>query len=330
MTSLTNLTMGQALRRAAVQATLAPSIHNTQPWRFVTTQNTLEIHCDATRRLQVLDPFGRQMTVSCGCAVFNARVSLARTGYATTVSRYPDAATPSLVARIEIGDERVDWSPIEDLDEWIPERRTNRRRFDPEPVPPSVLHELIEAAEAEGAELFPVTAEEHREVVAVLSRQADEFENADPAYRAEMRAWTTDDPMRPDGVPAMAVPHVDGAAREDDVPIRDFDTHGMGWLPTGTKSSMDQCLVLLGMSRDDKFAWLRVGEALERVLLEATKLGYATSPLTQVIEVGRTNAALREQLGLAIYPQILLRVGRAPLTPAVRRRRLVDMLTEKG
>jgi hypothetical protein len=91
---------------------------------------------------------------------------------------------------------------------------------------------------------------------------------------------------------------------------------------------MRQCLLLLGSAADDPVAWLRSGEALERVLLELTRRGYVASPFTQVIEVARTNALLRQELALTMYPHILLRVGRASATTPTRRRRLVDMIAE--
>ena len=53
------------------------------------------------------------------------------------------------------------------------------------------------------------------------------------------------------------------------------------------------------------------------------------SPLTQVTEVPSARAELRRELGLVSYPHVLLRVGRAPATPASRRRRLVDVLFEE-
>jgi hypothetical protein len=127
-------------------------------------------------------------------------------------------------------------------------------------------------------------------------------------------------------VPAFAVPHVDAGA-EDDIPIRDFDTRGTGWLPTRTRSSMNQCLLLLGAPGDGDRAWLTSGEALERILLEVTRAGFSASPLTQAIEVTYTNELLRQQLNLSMHPHVLLRVGHAPETPQTRRRRLVDVIT---
>jgi hypothetical protein len=74
--------------------------------------------------------------------------------------------------------------------------------------------------------------------------------------------------------------------------------------------------------------WLRAGEALERVFLEITRHGFTASPLTQVTEVPSTRAQLRRELGLVTYPHVLLRIGRAAITPASPRRRLVDVLVE--
>jgi hypothetical protein len=90
-----------------------------------------------------------------------------------------------------------------------------------------------------------------------------------------------------------------------------------------------RCRPKLARARNSAYccsAWLRAGEALEHILLEITANGYVASPFTALIEVAPTNAALRDELELAMFPHILLRVGRAPSTPASRRRRLGDML----
>jgi hypothetical protein len=319
-----------ALRRSAVRATFAPSVHNTQPWRFELRPNKLSVIADPTRQLQVLDPTGRQLMISCGCALFNVRTALAASGVGVEIQRRPDPAQSSLLADViasDIRDGSVD--PIAALDNVIELRRTNRRQFVDEEVPSDLITSLERAAQSEDSVLFVVRSEDDRLALARLSQRADAIQNANPAYRAELRAWTTNDGTRPDGVPITAVPHVDGSAH-DEIPIRDFDTSGLGVLPAQTRSSHNQCLLLLGSDSDDPAAWLRVGEALERILLEVTRQGFTASPLTQVIEIPATRAALREDLGLRMYPHILLRVGRAASTPATHRRRLVDVLVERS
>jgi len=327
MTMVTDTRVSRALRRAAIAATRAPSVHNTQPWHFTLTGSTLLVRADADRRLLVLDPRGRQLTLSCGCAVFNARVALAAAGYASTVVRFPDPLDPTVLARIAV-DETAEPDPaLAALAPSIELRQTNRRAFAPDAVPAEFVALLVDAARREGGLLEPIERPQDRHAIARLSQLADRQEISDPAYRAELRAWTSADPSRTDGVHASTVPHVDAGA-EDDLPIRDFDTHGAGALPTRTHSSAEACLLLLGAREDDPESWLRAGEALERVWLEVTRHGYAASPFTQVIEVPQTNALLRSELQLVMHPHLLLRVGRAPRTPETRRRRLVDVLTE--
>src|SRR3954467_7374146 len=155
MTTTTVSTTAALLHRAAIRAMRAPSIHNTQPWRFVLTQDALEIHGDRSRRLPVLDPRGRQMMISLGCALFHARVAIAAAGYEPIVRRLPDAAPPDLIARLWVGRESH-WSGSSALDMAIDHRRTNRRAFVGEPVPAKLVRDLEYAARSEGALLFPV------------------------------------------------------------------------------------------------------------------------------------------------------------------------------
>jgi hypothetical protein len=329
MTTSTQATLRHALRRAAVRATLAPSVHNTQPWRFVIGDGYLELHADPSRQLRVLDPTRRQLLMSCGCALFNARVSLAALGYPVDVERMPDPAQPNLLARLAIGNgAEPESEAFAALDSVIELRRTNRRRYADDDVPDEVVSDLLTDAADEEAVLVPVTDPAHRVMTAVLSQRADSAQNADPAYRAELRAWTSDGVDRDDGVPSEAIPHSGGLDAQDDIPIRDFDTRGTGRLPGRTRSGMAQCLLLLGSYEDNAAAWLRSGEALERVLLDVTRHGFVASVLSQVIEVPATRAMLRENLNLSIHPHMLVRVGRAADTPATRRRRLVDVLSE--
>ena len=318
--------VSEVLHRAVARAALAPSVHNTQPWRFRLTGDGLELRADRSRQLGVLDPTCRQLVLSCGCALFNARTLLAAHGYQSTVLRLPDAADPDLLARLTVGPGSAEASPIAALNSVVEKRQNNRRQFSPDPVPAELVDELVAAAEAEEAGLFVIARPEHRIATAVLSQQADAQQNADPAYRAELRAWTSDDPARRDGVPASAVPHVDAGAG-DDIPIRDFDSRGAGWLPTETRSSMNQCLLLLTTQRDSRPGWLRAGEALERIWLLATRHEYAMSLLTQVVEVPRTRQQLRAELGLESHPLVLLRIGKAPVTASSQRRPLPELFT---
>jgi hypothetical protein len=317
---------GAVLRRAATRAIQAPSIHNTQPWKFVLSERWLEIHIDPARRLSILDPRGRQLVISCGCALENARVAIAADGYEPIVERLPYQGKPNVLARVTVGEPRAPGRNAA-LDLAIDRRHTNRRAFMSDPVPATVVNKLVAAVREEGAVLVPVTNPAHRLLIAELTAQAARIENEDPGYVDEIRAWTTTDPRRPDGVQAASVPYA-GAKQNGSSPIRSFDVRGMGWLPPGAQFGPDECLLVLCSSDDEPHGWLRAGEALERVWLELTDFGFWASPLTQVIEVRGTHDQLRKELRLTSYPHLLLRVGRAPDTMRTPRRNPYDVIVE--
>ncbi|MGY1753376.1 Acg family FMN-binding oxidoreductase [Blastococcus sp. SYSU D01042] len=317
-------TPADALEDAADLARLAPSVHNTQPWRLVLHGERLELHADRTRQLPALDPVGRALAQSVGAALLNARVSLAAAGWAAVVERLPDPADPDLMAVLRPVEGAPD-TALAGLGQAAHLRHTNRRAFDDERLPEDLLRHLAGTVAAEGAQLVPVHQEGHRRLVARLTQQADAVQNADPAYRAEVRRWTTRLRGSGDGVPAAVVPHVDGRQR-DDVPLRDFDSAGSGSLPPATHSTSRQTLVVLATPRDDQISWLRAGEALERLLLELTLRGWVASPVTQAIEVPLTRTQLRSALTWDAHPQMLVRIGRAAPTPAPPHRRRDDVV----
>ena len=115
-------------RKAVERASLAPSVHSTQPWHFVVRPDALELHADNDRQLRALDPTGRQLVTSCGCALFNARVGLAA-DRVVQVDRLPDPAKPDLLARLTVLDVSAPWTPLVRLDPMIQMRHTNRRDF---------------------------------------------------------------------------------------------------------------------------------------------------------------------------------------------------------
>lgn len=167
MTALAALTRVQALRRAAVRASMAPSVGNSQPWRFVLDPEALEIHGDRHRGLSVPDPTRRQMFISCGGALFNARVALAGAGYQASVQRFPDLTRPDVVVRLSLVEDRVvaeaDQSGVAVLDAVLERCGPNRRAFTQDTVPADVVDELIAAAAAAGAQLIPVALSADRQ-----------------------------------------------------------------------------------------------------------------------------------------------------------------------
>jgi len=66
-------------------AARAPSVHNTQPWRFRVGEFAIELYADMGRKLRT-DPLGREMLISCGAALFGLRLPGSLPGSSTTHS----------------------------------------------------------------------------------------------------------------------------------------------------------------------------------------------------------------------------------------------------
>jgi hypothetical protein len=262
---------------------------------------------------------------SVGAALFNARVALAARGWAVDVQRCPSPDDPDLLAVLRLVEGPPD-AALAALDLLLPRRRTNRRTFDATVPTDAELRSFTAAAVTEGAVLVPVlTGEQHR-LVARLTQTADAQQQADPGYLAELARWTSRAPADGDGIVAAAVPHVDGSAT-DDVPMRDFDTRGDGGLPPSSGVGAERTLLVLGTRTDDTEAWLRSGEALQHVLLEITRAGWAASLLTQGVEVPLTRLELRAGLTWDAWPQTVLRIGHASPTEATPRRPRADVVS---
>jgi len=310
-------------------ATRAPSIHNTQPWLFTATGDVLQVHTDPERALPVLDPSGRQRVISCGVAVEFAVVALRAAGRDATVELLPDATDEDHLATIRADRVRDATDDDRALAATIAQRHTDRSPFEPRTVPGEVLDHLQTEAAAFGVWVKPITESEEEVATVFLISRAEELEQGEPAYRAELEQWLRTDPAAPDGVPIGAVPSADPATRASNWLIRDFvvgtrtTAEHMPADPDAAPPPVERpTVLLLGSMNDDRRAWLEAGRALGRVLLRATQAGLVASPLTQALDWPATRRQLTGRLSLVGHPQMLLRLGypaHDPGTPSGRR-----------
>jgi hypothetical protein len=315
-------------------ATRAPSIHNTQPWRFRASGDRLDVFFDRERALPVLDPTGRQQTISCGIAVEFAVVALAAGGRSADVTLLPDDAAPDHLAALRVTGSGTASEEDRALAAAIDRRHTVRAPFLSRAVPDEFVDRIQREAGRFGTWVKPIDRSEEEVATVFLISRAEEIEQGDPAYLAELQSWMRTDPGAVDGVPVEAVPADDPQARPSNWLIRDFvvgSREHSDLLPAGDPDAPPPeverpAVVLMGTDEDDRDDWLEAGRALARVLLIATVEGLAASPLTQALDWPSTRSRLQSRLNLVGHPQMLLRMGYPPELPAgaVSGRRPVD------
>ncbi|RZF25680.1 nitroreductase [Paraburkholderia sp. UYCP14C] len=319
----------QQLRFALHYAVLAPSNHNTQPWRFIVDGETVQICADRMRALPVVDPFDRELLMSCGAALFNLRVALCRLGLAYAITLFPSEADPDIVALVRVSRDGPRNPPLHDLFDALTARVTTRAPFVDEAVTPELQRKLGDACDEEGAIAFCVEQQTGREALAKLIAEADHAQFMDPRFRRELASWIHPR-RRDDGMPAYGTAVgtlLDFAAPLVSLAVRVFDVGAGQPATNGRLVQGSPLMVGIATMRDDREAWLAAGQALERMLLVAASAGLTASYLNQPIEVDPLRERLQTLLRTDAYPQLLLRVGRGPHVDHAPRRPLADVVS---
>ncbi|MEU7872931.1 nitroreductase family protein [Dactylosporangium sp. NPDC049140] len=299
-------------------AVAAPSMHNTQPWRFRFDGLGFDVYADAERALPATDPAGRALHISVGAAVCNLRLALAADGWVSRLERPATAGGPVRVVPVATRDPSSD---IEALALAINRRRTNRGPYDDAAVPGALLEALRRAA-AGGSSRLVVLDPVRRGAVLAITQAADAWQQTDPRYRRELARWTSERGDRRDGVLA---PWFGPRATTAGLPLRDFGLALPRLSREAARFERHPTLVVLHARGDTPEAWLDAGGALQRVLLTATLHGLAVQPMTQALEVAHLRRMLAAPGGVW-HPQMILRVGYGGPVEASRRRPLRTFL----
>jgi hypothetical protein len=293
----------RTLRRIVELATQAPSVHNTQPWRWRGGPHTLELYADRARELPVSDPDGRNLVISCGVALHHAQVAADALGWSATVTRLPDPDQSDLLARLALSPGTASRHAPELL-EAMDRRCTDRRRFTSWPIPDEQLTHLAAQASSRGAHALPLSDVSERFHAELLINRAVDVQHANGLVMHEQLSWI--DHGTVDGVPSGVLP----------LP-RDVRSRRPGRFATGLVDDMGgreveapDGLVVLCAPSDDPASWLTAGEGLSAMWLSATMEGLSVVPISQVIEVPETRAAFElEVLGGLARPLVVIRVG---------------------
>src|ERR1035438_3265480 len=194
-------------------AARAPSLHNTQPWRFKVLEDAIELYADHSRQLRT-DPIARELLISCGAALYGLRLAVRSLGRTPEVELFPESrrrptepARLRLLARVRLGGRAPITSDERKMLEAVPHRHTHRGPFEPAPLPAGLLTGLQHDATNEGATLSVVDLDHAGRPLAAIIAASSRGQDLDPASRAEIheiQRWTRDASSQArDGVPAQ-------------------------------------------------------------------------------------------------------------------------------
>ncbi|BDY04868.1 nitroreductase family protein [Ferrimonas sp. YFM] len=310
----------QTARQMVHSAMLAPSSHNSQPWRFRLQDHSIELLADSSRALPVNDPNDRELHISCGCALMNMRLAAAKAQLGIEVQLLPDADNPELLARVVECPQAAEQPALAQLADLIPNRHTVRSEYEAGFDDGDLISELRQWTKLESVQLAAVSSEAQRSRIADLIARGDKALWADRAWRRELARWMLP-ANRGEGLAVSALwsPFIRAM-------IRWFNLGTMMARKNTRLAEKAPLLLVLSSCGDGPRQWLETGQALQRVLLGCCQRGYQGSFLNQPIQVSRLRTRLAKVTGLA-HPQVLLRVGR-PIEQAVAsaRRPLSGML----
>ncbi|KDE97783.1 NAD(P)H nitroreductase [Mycolicibacterium aromaticivorans JS19b1 = JCM 16368] len=319
----------QVIANAVELACRAPSVHNSQPWRWVAQGPSLKLFLDADRVPHATDRSGREAVISCGAVLDHLRVAVAAAGWQAIIARFPNPNEPEHLATIDFSPLEFVTDAVRSRADAILARRTDRLPLAPPPDWTS-FESVLRATIDTDRVAIRVLPESVRPQLAQASRLTESLRRYDASYHAELAWWTAPYEVS-DGVPHSSLVSVTERDRVDVARVFPAAEHADRRPEVDQDRSTILVLTTFGDSRRDA---LDCGEVLSDVLLEATLAGLATCTLTHMTELAASRDVVRELTGTQDDPQLLIRVGLAPVIapspPATPRRPLSDVLEFRG
>lgn len=306
------------LREIVRYATLAPSGHNTQCWRFRTGKGSIEILPDLSRRTPVVDPDDHHLYASLGCATENLVQAARAFGFAASPAF--DAASGATTVRLE----RAEANESE-LFRAIPDRQCTRGAFDGRALSGDELQRLESAGAGDGVRVVLLTARQAMERVLEYVIRGNTMQVNNPAFVQELETWIrfgdAEAVRTGDGLTARAtgsppVPRWLGKRL-----FRAFFRAGPEADRYARHVRSSAGIAVFVSQVDDRAHWVQAGRCYQRFALQATALGVRNAFLNQPVEEAGLRPEFARAFGLGDgRADLVVRFGRGEAMPRSLRR----------
>ncbi len=318
----------QQMKELIRYATLAPSGHNTQPWKFSIKENSIRIFPDFTRNLPVVDPDHRELYISLGCALENLVIAARYAGYDSEVEYFPAGESEECLLvnlkRIKAAEDNI-------LFQAIPERHTNRREYNGQQIPTADLKKLEAVPKEKGVNSLVLTEQKTIEQIIELVKEGNNIQMNDDAFMDELISWIrfsdAEAEKHRDGLTSRAMGRSPAPGWIGRLFMRLFVSAKSQSKADEKNIRSSSALLLVVSEKNDKKSWVDVGRSFERIALTLTALNIKNAHLNQPCEVPQLKMQLQQHLELgSAHPQLLLRIGYAEPLPHSPRRPVEEVL----
>jgi hypothetical protein len=284
-------------------AILAPSSHNTQPWKFSVGEDEIRIFSDQTRWLKVADPDKRELYISIGCALENLLIAAEHFEYGHQVTYFPKFDQEELVAIVRFRPQNQQIQLRDSaLFDVIPTRHTNRKVYEDRSISKTDLQRLQNCCVEDGIWLHMTDDMDIKRKVDELIIRGDAIQFSDPAYREELGYWI--------GQGVFGTPWLLSKLGELAVTYMNM---GKGQAKKDSEVLMSApILAALSSRMNDRKSQVKIGQIFERLCLMATLLKIRVHPMNQILEIPELKTVVSKLIPKPdVFPQHTFRLGYA-------------------
>jgi hypothetical protein len=314
--------MEQSFKEIIHYATLAPSGHNTQPWKFAVKDNSILIFPDYSRRLSVVDPDDHALFISLGGALENLVIAANHMGFSARVEYFlQDGETEHI--RVTLNEEKVESDP--ELFNAIQNRQSTRSQYDGCKIPAEDLEQVRQASQKDQVSFILFTQDDDIEPIIEFVKEGNRLQFRNQSFVSELISWirfskkhalATCDGLNSASMGLPFIPRWLGKFILNTFATPDGEAKKCEKLIRGSSG-----LALFIAQTNDKESWINVGRSFERVVLKATALNIKHAHVNMPCEEVEVRKKLQQHLGLKNeQPLLLLRIGYAKPMPESYRR----------